>query len=755
LFWFDKVRSESQDKLYGYHITRDETMKFLRLTILYQVLIFTAVCSQPDPEWVHHYDFGDYENLLDIYATTDGGYVACGSTKLRNVANDPSSDHWIVRVSQVGDRVWFRSYGIQDVREYLTTIIETDEGGFLAGGFTVGQGMTALLTDADGEEIWTDHYGGGVCRAIIELKSGEFLLAGSITIDDNTQGYLVCINNEGDVIWSGDYEGGARDVFYAMRETAGGIMVVGHSWRSDEPHQVWMVKVDFGGDVIFSNLIEVGPSPLVRDMVSDGQNGFAIVGFDADNCSGLLIKTDNAGEMDWHQYYRWRGDRVGQFQSINRFNDGGYALVGCNMSSATIFRVEPGGNEIWNRIYGVGSHFFFSSVTSWDQATIAAGRAPGDHGDTDGLIMKLIPERSVPIIIDYIPDEPDFTTLPDTVLFAVYAIDLQLDTLLYTWEIGEDTLSTDTTLSVIFDELGDYDVSCEISDGDLATSIAWNVHVRDFFIRDCSPDSFDICIRRGLTIDFSVDAASADGEDVVYNWMLTNRNREVEEIGNADSVSVSFTEAGEHELDVTVTFGEVSEEGNWLIDVRSAIWSWWPSELELTAYVDSTLDFAITPFNEHSDSLEYIWLLDNVQLETDTSNIELTFPEPDQHQVTSIVNDGIESDTIRWTVDVREWSFATDLTDLADLPTSPVLYPASPNPFNSSVKLSVYLPCGSHVMLSVFDINGRDVYRLVDGYVSVGNQSFVWNASAFPVGVYFVRMDIGGFSKTGKLVLMR
>jgi len=58
-------------------------------------------------------------------------------------------------------------------------------------------------------------------------------------------------------------------------------------------------------------------------------------------------------------------------------------------------------------------------------------------------------------------------------------------------------------------------------------------------------------------------------------------------------------------------------------------------------------------------------------------------------------------------------------------------------------------------MLSVFDINGRDVYRLVDGYVSVGNQSFVWNASAFPVGVYFVRMDIGGFSKTGKLVLMR
>ncbi|MBT3232973.1 MAG: T9SS type A sorting domain-containing protein, partial [Calditrichaeota bacterium] len=173
------------------------------------------------------------------------------------------------------------------------------------------------------------------------------------------------------------------------------------------------------------------------------------------------------------------------------------------------------------------------------------------------------------------------------------------------------------------------------------------------------------------------------------------------------------------------------------------------------AYVDSTLEFVITPFNENSDSLEYSWFLDNEPLDSDSASVSITFPETGQSEITSIVHDGIETDTIHWTVNVEEWSFTADEADLAELLFLPVLYPSSPNPFNSTVKLSIYMPKIDHVSLSVFDINGREVSRLVDGNVGAGRQTFVWNAGDFSAGVYVVRMSAGDVSEMRKMVLVR
>ncbi|MBT3233468.1 MAG: T9SS type A sorting domain-containing protein [Calditrichaeota bacterium] len=83
------------------------------------------------------------------------------------------------------------------------------------------------------------------------------------------------------------------------------------------------------------------------------------------------------------------------------------------------------------------------------------------------------------------------------------------------------------------------------------------------------------------------------------------------------------------------------------------------------------------------------------------------------------------------------------------------LYEPYPNPFNSSVKLSMYIPKADHVLLSVFDINGREVSRLVDGKISAGSKKFVWNASDFPTGVYVARMIAGDLSEKRKMVLVR
>ena len=167
------------------------------------------------------------------------------------------------------------------------------------------------------------------------------------------------------------------------------------------------------------------------------------------------------------------------------------------------------------------------------------------------------------------------------------------------------------------------------------------------------------------------------------------------------------------------------------------------------------MEFVIFPFNEEMDSLEYIWILDNRRLNQDSSVIDLSFDEAGFYELTGICLEGEEADTVRWAVDVQERSFTTDEADLTDLSKTPELYPASPNPFNSSVKLFMYLPTQTHVSLSIFDINGREVKQLVDRNVIAGNQTFVWNAGDWPTGVYVVRMDAGDVLEMQKVVLVR
>ena len=89
------------------------------------------------------------------------------------------------------------------------------------------------------------------------------------------------------------------------------------------------------------------------------------------------------------------------------------------------------------------------------------------------------------------------------------------------------------------------------------------------------------------------------------------------------------------------------------------------------------------------------------------------------------------------------------------LPAEFELCRPSPNPFNPLTVLSFELRDASFVTLAVYDITGREVARLVDGFYSAGGHQVEWDASDMPSGVYFARLNAGGFSQTQKLLLLK
>lgn len=78
-----------------------------------------------------------------------------------------------------------------------------------------------------------------------------------------------------------------------------------------------------------------------------------------------------------------------------------------------------------------------------------------------------------------------------------------------------------------------------------------------------------------------------------------------------------------------------------------------------------------------------------------------------------------------------------------------------PNPFNPVTTIQYELPSDGHVVLSVYDVLGREVARLVDRQQKEGLHRATFDATALATGVYVYRLDAAGQVKTGRMLLLK
>ena len=88
-------------------------------------------------------------------------------------------------------------------------------------------------------------------------------------------------------------------------------------------------------------------------------------------------------------------------------------------------------------------------------------------------------------------------------------------------------------------------------------------------------------------------------------------------------------------------------------------------------------------------------------------------------------------------------------------PSEFILHPAHPNPFNPETNLTFDLPEAGNVSLVIYDVNGREIVRLVDGWRQAGVYEAAFNASSLSSGIYFARLQAGDFQQTRKLLLIK
>jgi hypothetical protein len=83
-----------------------------------------------------------------------------------------------------------------------------------------------------------------------------------------------------------------------------------------------------------------------------------------------------------------------------------------------------------------------------------------------------------------------------------------------------------------------------------------------------------------------------------------------------------------------------------------------------------------------------------------------------------------------------------------------------PNPFNGHTNFVFQLQHDSGVDLSIFDLKGNLIKKIINDFKQSGNHKINWNATnqygqKISSGVYLFRLSIDGKSNTSKLIFLK
>ena len=280
--------------------------------------------------------FGETEKdkITTVAETSDGGYIVGGdfesdSIDLGNgviLTNKGSADGIIIKYNSFGEIEWTQVIGGTNY-DYITSIIETSDGGYLVGGY----------------------FGSG----IIDLGNGIIL-----RYKRYSDGMLIKYNSKGIVEWAQEIGGTNYDYINSIAETKDGGYIVGgyfksatidlgsgvtltHSLGSSTDYDGIVIKYSSMGDVEWAHVIGGDNDDSINTVAKTNDGGCLVGGYfesssivledgkilnNEGSSDGILLKYNSNGEIDWIK--RIGGTRIDEITSVTETSDGDYIVVG-------------------------------------------------------------------------------------------------------------------------------------------------------------------------------------------------------------------------------------------------------------------------------------------------------------------------------------------------------------------------------------------------------------------------------------------
>ncbi len=117
-------------------------------------------------------------------------------------------------------------------------------------------------------------------------------------------------------------------------------------------------------------------------------------------------------------------------------------------------------------------------------------------------------------------------------------------------------------------------------------------------------------------------------------------------------------------------------------------------------------------------------------------------------------NGASQSNVIHWIL-TRVYN-PVGITPLStEIPERHMLGQNYPNPFNPSTLINFSIPKGTYVQLTVYDMLGREVTKLVNSNLQAGSYRYEFDGNKLSSGIYFYTLDAGSYIETKKMMLIK
>jgi peptidoglycan/xylan/chitin deacetylase (PgdA/CDA1 family) len=104
---------------------------------------------------------------------------------------------------------------------------------------------------------------------------------------------------------------------------------------------------------------------------------------------------------------------------------------------------------------------------------------------------------------------------------------------------------------------------------------------------------------------------------------------------------------------------------------------------------------------------------------------------------------------------IKNHTTGIELVNNPTIPFSVELHQNYPNPFNPSTQITYSIAQSGHVSLKVYDLLGKEVATLVDGYKNAGTLSVNYNAYGLASGIYFYKIQAGKNIAMKKMMVLK
>jgi gliding motility-associated-like protein len=209
-------------------------LMIFRFILILGLITYSPHCASQTctPNFQKTYGGNGVDEGLDAYVTAEKGAIIVG----RTTSDYGNYNGYLMKITEAGAIQWVKAFG-GDQYDELTKVRQTSDGGFIAVGSTKSFGLTVgeawiVKTDAAGNHLWSRHYGKSTAslkaKDVIQLTDGSYALL--LNTNDSTaqgDGIVIHTSSAGAPLWVKRFDNGGRDGFNNLIEDGPNLFVSG------------------------------------------------------------------------------------------------------------------------------------------------------------------------------------------------------------------------------------------------------------------------------------------------------------------------------------------------------------------------------------------------------------------------------------------------------------------------------------------------------------------------------------------------